>query len=73
MTSGGRVLRRLQLLPAGESAATFDVARDANALVFTLQSYLPHQLYEQLAAGECSKSRTGAQTIASRHLRPMAG
>ena len=51
MTSGGRVLRRLQLLPAGESAATFDVARDANALVFTLQSYLPHQLYEQLAAG----------------------
>jgi Tol biopolymer transport system component len=51
MTSGGRVLRRLQLLPVGESAATFDVARDANALVFTLQSYLPHQLYEQLAAG----------------------
>ena len=27
MTSGGRVLRRLQLLPAGESAATFDVAQ----------------------------------------------
>jgi Tol biopolymer transport system component len=51
MTIGGRVVRRLQLLPAGEFAPTFDVARDANALVYTVQSYLPHQLYEQLAAG----------------------
>ena len=48
---GGRVLRRLPVLLPGEYAATFAVAPNGKALVYTAQSELPHQLYEQLVSG----------------------
>jgi Tol biopolymer transport system component len=50
-TIGGRVLRRLPVLLPGEYAATFAVAQNGKTLVYTAQSELPHQLYEQRASG----------------------
>jgi Tol biopolymer transport system component len=65
-TSAGRVLHRFTLVTPGESTTTFAVAPDANALVFTLQSHLPHQLYEQPASGAVQQLTRGSAD----HLEP---
>jgi len=59
VTSSGHTLRRYTLVPPGESATTFAVAPAANSLVFTAQSYLPHQLYEQPASGALQQLTRG--------------
>ena len=66
VTAAGRVLHRFTLVTPGESATTFAVAPDANALVFTAQSHLPHQLYEQPASGAVQQLTRGSAD----HLDP---
>lgn len=60
VTAAGRVLHRFALVTPGESATTFAVAPDANALVFTVQSHVPHQLYEQPASGALQQLTRGS-------------
>jgi Tol biopolymer transport system component len=47
----GRVLRHIQLGPAGESLGPMDFTQDAGTIVSTIQGLHIHNLYEQLPSG----------------------
>lgn len=59
MAVNGRVLRRIQLGPAGAMVSGLTVTQDGTSLVYTMQGEHVHQLYELLPAGKLRPITTG--------------